>query len=365
MTGRRRRAAVVLAGLCLAVGAAACGNAGEAHPPGGHASGGVKIGLLLPDYTSRFEKFDRPLIERKVHQLCPTCTVEFASAQHDVATQQQQVDAMITKRVQVMILDAVDSRSLRSSVENARRAGIQVVAYDRLAEGPVSGYVTFDGARVGRLQGAALLTALGGKAHGGRIVMMNGAPTDPNSAWFKGGALAVLHGKVRIGASYETAGWRPENANANMSGAISALGADRIDGVYAANDGLAGGVIAAMKAAKISPLPPVTGQDAELAAVQRILRGEQLMSVYKPFAPEAATAAAMAVALGHGRSLDGITDQKVDSPTTHGIPAVLLDPVALNVHTIKSTVVKDGMYTIDQICTPKFAAACARAGLTG
>ncbi|MGW7577062.1 substrate-binding domain-containing protein [Streptomyces sp. NPDC054765] len=366
MRARRRGAAVVLAGLCLVAGPAACGEAGGVHAPGGPASGGaVKIGVLLPDNTSRFYKFDKPLIEKRIHQLCAECTVETVSAQHDVATQQQQMDAMITKRARVLILDAVDSKSLRASVDTAREAGIPVVAYDRLVEGPVSSYVSFDGAQVGRLQGEALLKALGGKARSSQIVMMNGASTDPNSAWFKRGALDALQGKVKIGKAYDTAGWRPENANLDMSAAISALGAGHIDGVYSANDGLAAGVIAALRAAKIDPLPPVTGQDAELAAIQRIVKGDQYMTVYKPFVPEADTAAAMAVALGRGKKLDGIATHRIDSPTNRGIPAVFLTPVSVTVHHIKNTVVKDGMYTIDQICTPKFESACKKAGLTG
>ncbi|WP_327701298.1 substrate-binding domain-containing protein [Streptomyces decoyicus] len=366
MRARPRGAAALLAGLCMVAGPAACGQAGGAHEPSGPASGGaVKIGVLLPDNTSRLYHFDKPLIEKKIHQLCPECTVETVSAEHDVATQQQQMDAMITKRVQVLILDAVDSKSLRAPVESARAAGIPVVAYDRLVEGPVSSYVSFNGERVGRLQGEALLKALGDKAHGAQIVMMNGASTDPNSAWFEQGALAVLKGRVKIGKAYETAGWRPENANLNMSAAIAALGADHIDGVYSANDGLAAGIISALRAAKVDPLPPITGQDAELSAIQSIVKGDQYMTVYKPFKPEADTAAAMAVALGRGKKLDGITTHTVNSPTTRGIPAVLLTPVSVTVHNIKNTVVKDGMYTIDQICTPKFESACRAAGLTG
>ncbi|KIZ16226.1 sugar ABC transporter substrate-binding protein [Streptomyces natalensis] len=359
-----RHAVVVLAGLCLAVGAGACGLAREAGGSNQHPAGGLTIGLLLPDYTSRMQKFDKPLVEKRIQERCPACRVEFASAQHDVATQQAQVDAMITKGVKVMILDAVDSRSLRHSIENAHRAGIKVIAYDRLAEGPISGYVSFDGDRVGRLQGQELLRAMGAKAHGGQIVMMNGDVSDPNSAWFRQGALAVLRGRVHIGKAYETTGWRPEVAHTNMSGAISALGADRIDGVLSANDGLAAGVISAMKAAKMQPLPPVTGQDVELSAIQRIVRGEQYMSVYKPFVYEANAAADMAVALVHGKSLAPITRHTVNSPTTRGVPAVLLTPIAVTVHNVKGTLVKDGMYTVDQICTPPYAAACAKAGLT-
>ncbi|MFE7782666.1 sugar ABC transporter substrate-binding protein [Streptomyces nigrescens] len=364
MNARLRGAAALLAGVCMVAGPAACGEAGGARESNGSASGGApKIGVLLPDNTSRLYHFDKPLIEKKIHHLCPECTVETVSAQHDVATQQQQMDAMITKQVQVLILDAVDSKSLRSSVESARRAGIPVVAYDRLVEGPVSAYVSFNGETVGRLQGEALLKALGPKARDAQIVMMNGASTDPNSAWFKQGALAALKGKVKIAKAYETGDWRPENANRNMSAALSALGADHIDGVYSANDGLAAGIIAALQAAKVAPLPPITGQDAELAAIQRLVKGDQIMTVYKPFAPEAGIAAAMAVALGRGEKLKDITTHTVNSPTNRGIPAVLLTPVSVNVHNIKNTVVKDGMYTIDQICTPKFESACKRAGL--
>ncbi|MGA5097332.1 substrate-binding domain-containing protein [Streptomyces lavendulocolor] len=364
---RRRTvtAALAAAGLALTAGLTACGNAAEVREPGtGVDRDGRSIGLLLPDDTNRFNAFDRPLFEQRVAALCPDCEVESASAQADVATQQQQVDAMITKGVRVLVLDAVDSRSLRSSVERAREAGIEVVAYDRLVEGPISAYVSFDGERVGRLQGEALLRALGDRARDGQIVMMNGAATDPNSAWFKRGALAALEGRVAIGKAYDTAEWLPVNAHMNMSGAIASLGADSIDGVYSANDGLAAGIISALKSAKIRPLPPVTGQDADLAGIQRIVAGEQYMTVYKPFRQEAYAAAEMAVALVRGQRPDGVATGTVDSPTTRDIPSVLLTPVSVTAGDIEKTVIKDGMYTVDQICTPKYAADCERAGLT-
>jgi ABC-type xylose transport system substrate-binding protein len=243
-------------------------------------------------------------------------------------------------------------------------AGIPVVAYDRLAEGPISGYVTFDGAQVGRVQAEALLKGMGDKADGGRIVMMNGAVTDPNARWFKRGALSVLEDKVKIALTYDIEGWREENAHTTMSGAIAALGVDGIDGVYAANDRIASGVIAALRAADVTPLPPVTGQDADLSAVQRIITGDQYMTVYKPFKPEADAAAAMAVALGRGEDIDGLARTTVDSATANDIPAVLLTPVPVTVGNIKETVVKDGMYTLDQICSPEYRSACDKAGLT-
>uniref|UniRef100_UPI000A552BA8 substrate-binding domain-containing protein n=1 Tax=Streptomyces specialis TaxID=498367 RepID=UPI000A552BA8 len=197
----------------------------------------------------------------------------------------------------------------------------------------------------------------------GLIVMMNGASTDPNSARLADGALAVLGDRVRIGASYDTAGWNPRNAYANTAGAIAALGPDRIDAVYAANDGLASGVVAALKAASIEPLPPVTGQDADLGAVQRIVAGDQYMTVFKDFADQAGAAAEMAVALGRGEPLDDVAGEVVANGTSDAIPAVLLTPVPVTVDDIRDTVVKAGMLTVEQICTPRYETACERAGL--
>ncbi|MCF3181356.1 MULTISPECIES: sugar ABC transporter substrate-binding protein [Streptomyces] len=371
MNTRMRRAAVVVAAGAMAVSLAACGSAkeaggGEKKPSGSAAAGdAIKVGLLLPEnQTARYEKFDKPLIEKKIADLTGgKAQVVYANAKQDATTQNSQVDTMITNKVNVLIVDAVDAKAIAGSVKKAKDAGIPVVAYDRLAEGPIDGYTSFDNEEVGKVQGKALLEALGDKAKDGQIVMMNGSVTDPNAALFKKGAHSVLDGKVNIGKEYDTKEWKPENANTNMAGALSALGKDKVIGVYSANDGMAGGIITALKAAGLNPLPPVTGQDAELAGVQRIVAGEQFMSVYKPYAPEAAAAAEMAVALAQGKKADDIINNKVDSPTTKGVPSVLIPVVSLTKSNIKDTVVKDGVYTVDEICTDKYAAACAAIGL--
>jgi D-xylose transport system substrate-binding protein len=195
--------------------------------------------------------------------------------------------------------------------------------------------------------------------------MMNGSPTDPNAKQFKEGALAQLSGKVTIAKSYDTKDWKPENALENMNQAISAIGKSDIVGVYAANDGMAGAVIQALKTAGVTDLPPVTGQDAELDAVQRIVSGEQYMSVYKSYPTEAETAAEMAVAKVQGKDIqfDALTQDKASSPTTKDIPSKLVQPVALTKKNIKDTVIADGIYTVGDICTPKYKAACAAVGL--
>ncbi|MFG2297669.1 substrate-binding domain-containing protein [Streptomyces sp. NPDC048603] len=371
MNTRMRRAAVAVAATAMAVSLAACGSAKEAgekpKDSTGTATAGeaIKVGLLLPEnQTARYEKFDKPLIEKQVKELTGgKGEVVYANAKQSATTQNSQVDTMITNKVDVLILDAVDSKAIASAVKKAKDAGIPVVAYDRLAEGPIDAYTSFDNEEVGKVQGKALLTALGDKAKAGDIVMMNGSVTDPNAALFKKGAHAELDGKVNIGKEYDTVEWKPENANTNMAAAISALGKDKIVGVYSANDGMAGGIITALKAAGVTPLPPVTGQDAELAGVQRIVAGEQYMSVYKPYAPEAEAAAKMAVALAKGEKVDAIGTSKVDSPTTKGVPSVLVPVVSLTKDNIKDTVVKDGVYTVAEICTDKYAAACESAGI--
>ncbi|MFF7403696.1 sugar ABC transporter substrate-binding protein [Streptomyces sp. TR1341] len=363
-----RRAAFAVAAGAMAVSLAACGSAkesGSGSKSSGSAKKGdaIKVGLLLPEnQTARYEKFDRPLIEKKVKELTNgKGQIVYANAKQDASTQNQQVDTMITNKVDVLIVDAVDTAAIKSSVQKAKDAGIPVVAYDRLAEGPISAYTSFDNETVGKTQGEALLKALGSKAKSGKIVMMNGSITDPNAAQFKKGAHEVLDGKVNIGKQYDTKDWKPENANSNMAAAISALGKKNIVGVYSANDGMAGGIITALKAAGISV--PVTGQDAELAGVQRIVSGDQYMSVYKPYAPEAAAAAEMAVALAQGKSLDSIAKDKVDSPTTKQVPTVILPVTALTKDNIKDTVIKDGVYTVADICTSQYKSACDKLGL--
>ncbi|WP_041819124.1 substrate-binding domain-containing protein [Streptomyces davaonensis] len=364
-----RRAAVAVAAGAMAISLAACGSADEAGDSDSTKSSAkkgddIKVGLLLPEnQTARYEKFDRPLIEKKIGELTNgKGEVVYANAKQDASQQAQQVESMITNKVDVIILDAVDAAAIKSSVQKAKDANIPVVAYDRLAQGPIDAYTSFDNETVGKTQGEALLEALGDKAKDGQIVMMNGSSTDPNAAQFKAGAHSVLDGKVNVGKEYDTKEWKPENANANMEGAISAIGKDKIIGVYSANDGMAGGIITALKAAGLDDVP-VTGQDAELAGVQRIVTGEQYMSVYKPYAPEADAAAEMAVALAQGKALDSVAKDKVDSPTNKGIPAVLVGVTSLTQDNINDTVVKDGVYTVAEICTAKYKAACEKIGL--
>ncbi|MEU8139344.1 substrate-binding domain-containing protein [Streptodolium elevatio] len=369
-----RPMAVLGIAAALVFGVGACGKAKQAEKAdqGGGSGGtgltvdkGFKVGLLLPENkTARYERFDKPFFEAKVNELCPKCEVQYANAQQQTNTQQQQAEAMLTNGVNVLVLDAVDTKAAAAIVNSAKSKNVPVIAYDRLAEGPITGYVSFDNETVGKMQGEALLEAIkrGGDAKRAPIIMINGSPTDPNAGEYKRGAHLALDGQVIIGREYDTPDWSNNKAQEETEQAITALGGPgKVVGVYVANDGMAGGSIAALKAAGFNPVPPVTGQDAELAAIQRIISGDQYMTVFKPYQPEAETAAGMAIAAAIGEKFEG-ADQKKDNGTVE-VDATILTPVPVTRNNVKDTVAKKPYYTVSEICTPEYAAACKTAGL--
>src|ERR1700694_3280151 len=357
---QRSLRALALAAVAVMM-VAACGSTSSS---GGGASGsGKKIALLLPETkTARYESKDRPLFEAAVGSLCGA-TILYSNANQDAPTQPNQADAARTSGANVLVLDPVDGAAGAAIATKAKQSKVPVVSYDRLIlNAPVDYYISFDNAGVGKLQGTALLTALGTKANP-TIVMINGDPTDNNATLFKQGAHSVLDGKVTIGKEYDTPMWSPDNAQKEMQGALVALN-NKVDGVYAANDGTAGGAIAAMTAAGVNPIPPITGQDAELAAIQRIIKGTQTMTVYKAIVPEAEKAAELACDLATGKSVPSdMTGGKTVNNKNMDVPSVLLTPVAVNKANVKDTIIKDSFWSKAEICTPEFAAACTAAGI--
>jgi len=358
---RFRIVTILLAGALLTL---ACGGSSSSSGSSGGTSA-KKIALLLPESkTARYESKDRPLFTAKLMALCPNCQVLYSNANQDAAQQQSQAEAALTNGANVLVLDAVDGAAAAAIAVKAKAAKVPVVSYDRLITGTdaVSYYVSFDNAKVGQLQGQALLTALNGKANAS-IVMINGAPTDNNAKLFKQGAHSVLDGKVTIAKEYDTPDWSPDKAQTEMQQALTAIN-NKLDGVYAANDGTGGGAIAAMKAAGVKPLPPVTGQDAELAAIQRIVTGDQYMTVYKGIKAEAEAAAQLAFTLSQGKTPDTASVNGKTNNGTIDVPSVLLVPVAVTKANIKDTVIADGFWTKTDICTADFAAACTAAGIS-
>ncbi|WP_189710998.1 sugar ABC transporter substrate-binding protein [Streptomyces anandii] len=366
-----RRTAAVGAVFSSTVLLAACGAVGGLGGGGGAASptkgDDLRIGLLLPDRdTARFERFDYPVIKKSVASLTHNRgKVVYANAGASVPRQSRQFQQMVAEKVDIILVDALDAKAIAPDVQKAKDAGIPVIAYDRLAQGPIDAYVSHDNELVGQVQARSLLEALGPKAATSKLVMLNGDPADPNTARFKKGALDVLQGKIDIVRQYDTDKWSPAVAKANMKQAIQSVGLGNIAAVYSANDGMAGAVVDALKEAGAKSIPPVTGQDANLDAVQRIIAGEQYMTVYKSFLDEASNAAQMAVDKVQGRDIafDALTRDTVDSPTQKRIPATLVPVVALTKDNVKDTVIADGVYTVQQLCTPAYRADCAAAGL--
>jgi D-xylose transport system substrate-binding protein len=268
-----------------------------------------------------------------------------------------------------MVVDPMDSKSAAAIAEKSKAQNVPVLSYDRLIEnGEIDAYVSFDNKKVGELQAETLTEKLkeDGKPSG-PIIMINGDPADPNAALFKEGAKTGFEGAgVKIAKEYDTPEWSAENAQREAQQAITALGNDGFAGIYAANDDTGGGAIAAMKGAGINPAErPVTGQDATVAGLQRILAGQQYMTVYKEIPPEAKISAEIAVALAEG---EDVPQDKVTEEVDNGkgkVPAVLLKPIAVTKDNVKSTVIADDFVTASELCTGPYAAACKEAGISG
>jgi D-xylose transport system substrate-binding protein len=350
--------------LGLALGLAACG--GDDDDGGGE--GGGSIAYLLPESkTARYETQDRPTFEAKVDELCSECEIVYSNADQDTAKQQQQVEAAITEGVDVMVLDPVDSAAAAGLVSRSKEAGIPVISYDRLIlDADLDYYVSFDSVEVGRQQGQALSEKLAEDGSPkGPIVQINGAPTDNNAKLFNEGSTEIFDQEgVEIAKEYDTPDWSPDEAQLEMEQAITAEGKNGFAGVYAANDGTAGGAIAAMKSAGIDPeSKPTTGQDAELAAIQRILAGEQYMTVYKPITPLADAAAELAVALAQGEDPpEGLINGEEDNGQEQ-VPTVFLETIPVFQDNIEDTIIKDDFWSVDEICTKAYAQDCKDAGL--
>ncbi len=318
------------------------------------------IALLLPESkTSRYETVDRPMFIEAIGETCPECRVIYANAGQDAARQQAQAESALSQGARVLVLDPVDSVAARGIVEAAEDRGVAVIAYDRfISQAPLDYYIAYDAGRVGQIQGAALVEALSqrGLAPDEGVLLVHGAPTDSNAAEIKDGLQEALWGSgIPVLAEFDTPDWSPDASQQWVEGQLSQFG-DRVVGVYAANDGTAAGAISAMRAAGMRPVPPVTGQDAELAAIQRIISGDQLMTVYKRIGQEARLAASIAVRLLRGE--EPTADLLVD-----GVPSRLLMPVEVTRDDIRSVIIDGGVFTVDQICTPAYQQACRELGL--
>jgi D-xylose transport system substrate-binding protein len=359
---------IAAGGAALLFGAAAltaCGANDDQSGDSGDGGGDSKvIALLLPESeTTRYEAFDKPLFEDKVAELCSDCEIVYYNADQDEAKQTQQVDTAISEGASVVVLDPVNGAGAGGMVQSAQDSGAEVIAYDRfIAEADY--YMSFDNETVGKMQAEALVEAMGDK---GNILMLNGAPSDPNAAQFKAGAHSVIDKSgLKVLEEFDNPDWSAEEAQTFVNDQLSKYDPSEINGVYAANDNQAGGVIAALTGGGVAEdaLPPITGQDAEISGIQRIVAGQQAMTIYKPIPIEAETAAEVAVALANGDEVPTTSETGIEQSDYEGVTSYIFTPIVVTKDNVKDTVIKDGFYSADDICTDEYAKACEAAGIS-
>jgi D-xylose transport system substrate-binding protein len=360
--------AVTLAGslgACAAQPAADSGSSSSTESSSDSSAGSEelsgKIAFLMPDLAStRYEEQDAPLFTQAVADLCPNCEVLYQNADADPAAQQAQADSAITQGAKVIVISSVDTAAAASIVESAQSQGVAVVTYDRpITTKPADFYVSFDNYWIGENIGKSLIDKLvadGVSPDNGGILVVGGSPTDDAAGLiFDGQKAAVDASDFSVLEEFRTPEWDPAKAQDWVAGQITQYG-DQILGVIAANDGTGGGSIAALKAAGVSPLPPVTGNDAEIAAIQRVISGDQYNTISKPISIVATAAAEVAVAILKGES-------PTPDTTLFDTPSMLYTPTVVTQENVKAVIFDAGIYTADQVCTDEYADACAALGI--
>lgn len=268
------------------------------------------------------------------------------------------IDSLISKGAKALIILAMDKDAILPAINKANQQKIPVVAYDRLIEAPGVFYITFDNVEVGRMQARAILAA----KPKGNYVMIKGSPTDPNADFLRGGQqeiidAAVKKGDIRIVGEEYTDGWKPEVAQKNMEQIITKTGG-KIDAVVASNDGTAGGVVAALSAKGMKGIP-VSGQDGDHAALNRVALGTQTVSVWKDARDLGKDAAAAAVSLAAGNKVAGATSWSGGEKKV-ALQAQFLKPVAIARSNL-DLVVKAGWIKKDALCKGVDAASAPAA----
>ncbi len=330
---------------------------------GSCSSGGESAGtvaFLMPDQSStRYEERDFPGFKAEMARLCPDCTVIYQNANADATLQQQQFNSALIQGAKVIVLNPVDSSAAAALVTLARSQGAKVVAYDRPVPGtPADYYVSFDNEALGYALSSSFVAHLkaSGVPEGSGVLQVNGSPTDAAAGLIRDGIHRGLRGSgYRTLAEFDTPDWKPAEAQQWVAGQITRFGPE-IKGIVAANDGTAGGAIAALKAAGVDPLPPVTGNDAVVAALQLIIARDQYNTISKPSEIVAAAAANVAVALLDGEAPEAKT-------TIYDTPAELFVPTVVTRENIKAEIFDTGIQSPAQVCTGEYVEACRELGI--
>ncbi len=325
------------------------------------AQEGATVAFLMPDQAStRYEEHDYPGFKAEMAKLCPTCTVIYQNANADVALQQQQFNSVIAQGAKVIVLDPVDSAAAAALVEIAQSQDVKVIAYDRpIPDKAADYYVSFDNEGIGHAIAKSLVDHLkaSGVAEGSGVLQINGSPTDAAAGLIRDGIHRGLKDSgYKTLAEFDTPEWAPPKAQEWAAGQITRFGAE-IKGVVAANDGTGGGAIAAFKAAGVNPVPPVTGNDATIAALQLIISGDQYNTISKPSEIVAAAAANVAVKLLKGETVEAKT-------TLYNTPSELFVPAVVTAENIKAEIFDKGIQKPEDVCTGEYAEGCKKLGIT-
>ena len=321
---------------------------------------GATVAFLMPDQAStRYEERDFPGFQAAMAELAPTATVIYQNANADVALQQQQFNSVIAQGATVIVLDPVDSTAAASLVQQAQSQGVRVIAYDRpIPDAPADFYVSFDNEGIGYAIAQSLVEHLQaeGVADGASVLQINGSPTDAAAGLIRDGIDRALDasGYTTV-AEFDTPDWAPPEAQQWASGQITRFGED-IVGVVAANDGTGGAAVAAFKAAGVEPVPPVTGNDATVAALQLVIAGDQFNTISKPSEIVGAAAADAAFALLNGGAPEA-------TATLYDTPSQLFVPAVITQENIKAEIFDAGITPAAEVCTAEYAEACAALGI--
>ena len=311
-------------------------------------SHGVTVGVSWSNFQEERWKTDEAAIKAALD--AAGATYVSADAQSSSAKQLSDVESLIAQGVDALIILAQDTAAIGPAVDAAANEGIPVVAYDRLIEDPRAFYLTFDNVEVGRMQARAVLEA----APEGNYVMIKGSPTDPNADFLRGGQQEVLQeaidaGKITIVDEAYTDGWLPANAQRNMEQILTAND-NNVDAVVASNDGTAGGAVAALTAQGMEGIP-VSGQDGDHAALNRVALGTQTVSVWKDARDLGKAAAEIAVSMaGMGGSMDDVEGSAMwTSPSGTEMHAKFLQPIPITKDNL-TVVVDAGWITQEALC---------------
>jgi len=333
--------------------------AAAAFPPAALAWGEI-VGVSWSNFQE--ERWKRDEVAMRAALGAAGARYIAADAQGSNEKQLADVEALITKGAKALIILAQDANAVRPAVARAKEAGIPVIAYDRLIEDPDVLYLTFDNVEVGRLQARAVLAV----KPRGNYVFIKGSPTDPNADLLNAGQREVLkpaldRGDIRIVGEQYTEGWAPEVAQRNMEQILTKNG-NKVDAVIASNDGTAGGVVAALRAQNMAGIP-VSGQDGDIAALKRIAKGEQTVTVWKDARALGRAAGGFAAKLAEGAKVADIKDAKPWSggPKKVTMRSVFLTPIAVTRDNL-DVVIDAGWASRAQICSgvdrAKAPAAC-------